>query len=104
MKRELSLKELAKLIKICKNEGVSSLKYGELQISIGTTENLPMTPKHQARRSAKAEQVTETANLQSQYDLAREISETLHVEDPVAYESMLINGELGEAKENRRTQ
>jgi hypothetical protein len=52
----ISVKELAKLIEICKNKGVSKFKRnadGSFEFSIGVTENLPMTPSPQARGSAK---------------------------------------------------
>jgi chemotaxis protein CheY-P-specific phosphatase CheC len=99
--KTISVKELAKLIKVCKNEGVSRLKYGDIEVSIGMTENLPMTPSPQARGSAKkAEKIEAKAYLQMQYDEARVLAETLHVEDPAAFEKMLIDGEFSEAKEN----
>jgi hypothetical protein len=99
--KPISTKELAKLIKICKNEGVSSLKFGEVHISMTPTENLVMTPSPQARGSAKkAEKITTKASLQMQYDEAQLLAETLHVEDPAAFEKMLIDGEFSEAKEN----
>lgn len=97
----ISLKELAKLIKICKTEGVSSLQYGEIQLSMVAPEKPSMTPAPQARGSAKkALEVSEKQDLQTQFDLARESIEVMHVEDPVGFEQALINGELDEAKEN----
>ncbi|MFN9976621.1 MAG: hypothetical protein ACK58T_42645 [Phycisphaerae bacterium] len=98
-----SLKELATLIKLCKKNGVS-LKYDGLEIlSVDVLSQGSTTPAPQARGSAKkALEVTEKAALQLQFDEAQEIAETLHVEDPVAYERMLIEGELGETKEDRR--
>lgn len=99
--KHFSIKELEKLIKICKNMGVSSLKYGDLQLSIGVTENSPMTPAPQARGSAKkASQIAELALLQEQYDSARHALETLHVENPSAYEALLMQGALGEEKDH----
>lgn len=79
--------------------GVSTLKYGDIEFCMGEASQLPMTPAPHARGSAKkAMQVTEKADLQSQFDLAQLTAETLHVEDPAAYEAMLIQGELGEEK------
>lgn len=96
-----SIKELAKLIKLCKTNNVSSLKYDGIELSIGVPSQESMTPAPQARGSAKkALQVTEKSDLQLQFNEAKAIAETLHVEDPVAYERMLIEGELSEAKEN----
>jgi len=99
MNKPISVKELAKLIKICKNMGVSSLKYGEIELSLDAPDKPSCTPTTQARGSnRKAQAVTEIAGLQAQHNLAQEIVETLHVEDPAAYEAMLIRGEFGEEK------
>jgi hypothetical protein len=104
MNKPFSSKELAKLSKICKNDGVSMEFYenGNLKkISKELTENQSLTPAPQARASAKkASQITENASLQSQYDLAREALETLQLEDPSAYEALLMQGALGEEKIN----
>lgn len=101
MEKPISLKELAKIIKICKNDGVSSLEYGNLKISMITPEKGIMTPAPQASASAKkASQITEKANVQSQYDDVQQVLETLHVEDPVRYEALLMQGALGDEKIN----
>lgn len=60
-------------------------------------------PRHitapQARGSdKKAQDIENKSDLQGQFDLAAAIVETLHVEDPAAYEAMMIRGELGEEK------
>ena len=100
MDKRYSIKELEKLIKICKNKSVS-LEYGDLKISVAATENSSTTPAPQARVSAKnASQITEIANLQDQYDSARLALETLNIADPSAYEALLIQGALGEEKDN----
>lgn len=78
--------------------GVSSLKYGEIELGFGETENPPRTPMKQARASAKAEQITETAEYQEQSDSVQAMLDTLHIEDPAAYETALVREELGEEK------
>jgi len=99
MDTPFSLKELAKLIKICKNDGVSCLEYGNVKISMSSPEKQLMTPAPLARASAKkVSKISESAELQSQYDESRVALETLHVEDPVAYEALLIQGALDEEK------
>ena len=101
MNKALSLKELAKLIKICKNDGVSSLEYGDLKLSMVVPDQSSMTPAPQARASAKkASQITERASLQSQFNDSQMALETLHVEDPVLHEALLMQGALGEEKIN----
>jgi len=99
MDKPFSLKELAKIIKICKNDGVSYFEYGDLKIRIGAPEQPPITPAPLARVSAKKVlQIAEKADLQSQYDSSKDALETMHVEDPSAYEALLIQGALGEEK------
>jgi len=99
--KQFSLKEIDKIIKSCKAKGVLFFKYGELEISFDTPEKLSRTTRTQARVSTKKSGlVEEKANFQAQFDLAKEVAETLHVEDPSLYEAMLIRGELGEEKNN----
>jgi hypothetical protein len=98
---KFTLKEIAKLIKLCKTNDVSSLKVQGLEISIGATASSPMTPNAHARGSAKkALEVEEKGSLQEQMNLAERVIETMHVEDPAAFEAMLISRELGEEKNN----
>lgn len=98
---ELNLKKLAKILNYCKNNGVLSLEYGDLKISMAPPEKQVMTPVPQARGSAKqAERIEEQANVQSQFDEAREDLSTLHVEDPVLFEKLQLQGELSEGQEN----
>lgn len=101
MNKPFSLKELAKLIKICKNDGVSYLEYGDLKLSMDVPDKSSITPAPQARASAKkASQITDKASVQTQFDDAQQALETLHVEDPSAYEALLMQGALGEEKIN----
>ena len=100
------IKMLAKCVKVCKTKAVNHIEFYEngmiKSISMGLTENLPMTPSSQARGSAKkAQAITENSKLQMQLDEAEDYMSQLQVEDPVLFEQMLINGELGERKENR---
>lgn len=101
MNKPLSVKELAKLIKICKDKGVSQLKYGEIELNFDVTANPSMKTNPQARGSAiKAKEIEDKQGLQSQHDIANEIASTLLIENPAEYEAMLTRGELEIAKEN----
>ena len=104
MDKKYSIKELEKMMKYCHNNGVSLEFYenGNLKkISVIVTENSFTTPAPQARASAKtASQITDTANLQNQYDIARMALDTLNVADPSAYEALLMQGALGEEKDH----
>lgn len=91
----ISLKELAKLIKICKNDGVSHLKYGDIELSMIEPEKPFMTPAPQVRGSAKkAKEIEEKGKLQEGFNLSQDVYETLHIENPALAEEMLIRGEL----------
>lgn len=98
---KFTLKDIAKLIRVCKTNGVSHYEYGDLKLSFDVTENPSKTPSPQARGSAKkAIQIEEKGSLQEQMNLAQHVLETLHVEDPAAFEALLIDREISEAKEN----
>lgn len=95
MSVKFSTKELAKLIKICKNNNVSSITFGEIQLSFGATENPPKTPRPQARGLEKAaKEIEELGRVQEQYNSARAFTESLQLEDPLKYEQMLMDREL----------
>jgi hypothetical protein len=97
----LSLKELAKLIKICKDKGISHLKYGEIELNFDVTANPSKKTSPQARNSAiRAKEIEDKQSLQSQHDDANDIASTLLIENPAEYEAMLTRGELEIAKEN----
>lgn len=101
MNKPLPVKELAKLIKICKDKGVSQLKYGEIELTFDVTDHPSKKTTPQARGSAiKAKEIEDRQSLQSQYDDANEIASTLLIENPAEYEAMLTRGELEIAKEN----
>lgn len=100
MSKSLSVKDLAKLIKVCKENGVSSLRYEGVELSLGDTQSSSRATVPQPRGSAKkAAVIQEKENLQSQYDNAKDVLGTLHLEDPAAFEKMLTQGEIG-AEEN----
>lgn len=98
VKDKFSLKELEKLIKICKKQGVSELKHGDFQISFDVPDKASNTPIALAGGSKKTKEVTEQAHLQEEFNSARDQIDTLHVENPLAYEEALYRGELGEEK------
>lgn len=98
---KLTIKDIAKLIRLCRANGVSSLKFGVLELSIGTTDHLSITPSPQVRGSAKkAIEVSEIAATQMQFDEAQEMASTLHLEDPLSFEQLLAANGL--EKENYR--
>lgn len=95
MNVKFSTKELAKLIKICKNNNVSSLKFGDIQLSFGVTENPSRTALPQARGSEKAgKEIEERGKLQEGFNASRVFAESLQLEDPLKYEQMLMDREL----------
>lgn len=89
-------KSLIKLVKACARLGVHSLEYQGIKIVMGEKANLPPTPSPAKGIGKKQAEVSDKAELQQQFDFAREHIETLHVEDPVAFEENLIRGEFGE--------
>lgn len=71
------------------------MQYDGLVIDCRDSEKARQIPSPQARGSAKkAKEVEEKGKLQEQFDIANGIAESLHLEDPKAFEEMLIRGEL----------
>ena len=97
MKDKFSIKELAKVLKLCKNSNVTEIKLGDLHIVLGESEKPLVTVPLQARGAKrKAKKIADKSELQESFDAAQEFTETLHLEDPAAYERAVIEGELGE--------
>ena len=93
----LDVKDIAKLIRLCKANGVSSLKYEGLELSMAQTDNLAIAPLPQARGSAtKALRIAEDVSRQMKFEDSEELISTLMLQDPAAYEQMLAAGELEE--------
>lgn len=100
----LDIKELAKLIKICKNENVHSLKYEGIEILMYAPDQPYIQTRRPARASMKkAKSIEDHTSLQEQYDDATEALDTLFLEDPSLAEQLLVRGEL-EKEENRRSE
>lgn len=97
---EFSAKDLEKILKLCKNMGVAHFKYAGLEISMDAPDKSSIAPAPKARWSEKkAKEVTELAELKSKFESEKETIETLHLEDPSLYETMLMRGELIESKD-----
>lgn len=91
----ISLKELAKLIKICKNNDVEHLKYDGIELRMSSPEKQDMAPVIPAIGSAKnAKDIEAVGILTQQYVNATEEIETLHVENPALYEELRYRGQL----------
>jgi len=98
MIKELTLAKLLKLMRECKKLR-GFVKIGDMEFDFRDQSQTETVTRPQARGSAKkARDIEEKADLQGQHDLVHDLVETLHVEDPAAYEAMLIRGELGEEK------
>jgi hypothetical protein len=100
-KSEDKLKKLENFLKKCQTNGVfiREIEFEGIKLSIDVPAKLSMTPVLPAKGSEKkATAIEAKADLQQQYDFSRDAVETLHVEDPSAYEAALFRGELGEEK------
>ena len=97
MSASLEIKDIAKLIKLCKANGVSSLKFEGLELSMTATDNPVNAPLPQARGSAKkALKIAEDVSEQMRFEDSNELVSTLMLQDPAAYEQMLAAGEIEE--------
>lgn len=98
MKEKFSVAEIKKLMRECKKSR-SFLKIGDLIIDCREQGQSQTEPVPKAIGSSKkAKDIEEKGQLQDQHDTASEIMSTLHVQDPAAYEQMLLRNELGEDK------
>lgn len=118
-KKALSVQEVCTIIEACGKARVASLKFGDLQVDFGSQATLPAPLAHegspwlpfipQARALAEAPVPTpakeiadtlkkeaERALAQDELNVRTEQFSQLAIENPVAYEEMLTNGELDE--------
>jgi len=95
-KINLSTKQICAIIKLCNKAGVSSLSYEGLNITLHRNESNEKAPISQA----VGQTVPLPINTQSERITKDELNakdielEELYLTDPLAYEEMLIRGEL----------
>lgn len=92
--KKYSVAEIKKLMRECA-KARTFLQIGDLIIDCRDSAQDAIAPSPQHRGSAKkAKKVEEQGVSQEQFNIAKEISDTLHLEDPKGFEEMLIRGEL----------
>ncbi len=92
-------KDLKAIIRECAKRGVAELKIGDFHIKFGSVEDI-QAPKAKSEIKAPSKAVLKAAENQALVAENAEHNENmlanLQLEDPVAFEKMLIEGELEE--------
>ena len=97
MEKKFSIKDIEKISDICKTKGIGTFEYLGLKIVLGaSTDPLDTAIPLTRGMKRKAKIIAEGTDYQEAYNAAQEFTETLHLEDPSAYERAVIEGELGE--------
>lgn len=91
-KTRLSVKNLEKLIKFCRNNGVVELNYENMHVKFDNSSPSFQKPSQAVTRNAK--KTAKIAEIQEQYNLVNEELEVSHLEDPAAYEEAIVQGLL----------
>lgn len=91
-------KSLAKILRTCKECGVAKLKWGDTIIEMRESESVSHQPKvneiTQSITPTEIEEAANETNLQENLEAIGDIEDTLHIEDPVSFERLLIEKEL----------
>ena len=97
VKDTFSIKDIDKITDFCKARGVTSFEYLGLKLVLEASTESPETvviPTRNTKRKART--IARRTDDQESYNMAQEFTETLHLEDPAAYERAIVEGELGE--------
>lgn len=87
-----SFKFLEKLIKFCRNNGVSEFNFENIHVKFESLSQGFQKPSPAVVRNAK--KTAKIADLQEQYDHVVEELEVSHLMDPAAYEEAIVQGLL----------
>lgn len=107
-KRDLSAKELVKLIKACRANGVSQLSFGDIRLEFGTKTmpsiEQPSTIQTKDVDQAKVEEIAIKDREKSELEIRQEQLEFMQLENPALFEQLLIERDLvngsGKSAEN----
>lgn len=94
---DLSAVDAISLIKVAQKYGVSKLKFGTLEIELDQVDLDENTRASRPALKVSKKEIVEqekSAQLQMDFDLAKEQLATMHVEDPVGFEQAIIENEL----------
>lgn len=90
-----NVKDLEKVLKICRNLGVSQIKISEVHVYF-VGEQQTLQPKPGKAMIREAQETEQLSLLKAEADAAQEDIETSHVEDPVRYEEAIAQGLLND--------
>lgn len=96
-KGTISFKAVLKFMKDCKKIGANKVKLDTLEFEF-SGENLAQTRPASKVSKKKIAETTEQTEIQEQFDLAKAELANLHVADPVAFESAMIDQEIEDDK------
>ena len=94
--KELTTDQLFDIIDMCCDRGVTEFKFGDLYLRFDLT--FSPTKKAPVASIKKVESINENSLLNSEVDLREDQAQQLLIEDPVAYEKLLAQGDLENAK------
>lgn len=97
----IEVRDLAKLIKICKASGVSELKIGDTEIKFGGSEDPQLYQTRDTVRVPTAKQLRETEeliNIKENVDFVDDQLALMQIENPAQLEELLIQRELESVK------
>lgn len=99
----LSADDIAKILKACKQSGVTHLKMGELDVKFLSSQEWDAQEQKDKRRkpdpipdAKELEDAQRRMILQTNADQADDDVASLLIEDPVAFEQLVVERELGE--------
>ena len=93
---DIKLKELKSLIKVCKVNGVSRVKLGDIEVELtgDAASSIKVGQKTALSTPQTNDAEEKTAVVQENLERIDEKLNQLHVEDPVEFERLLVQREL----------
>lgn len=100
-KKDLSVKEIVSIIKVCRDSGVSVLKFRDLHLEIGVNTPIDVTAPIPTTKAIveKQEEQAKIGLLQDEQKAKAERLAIMMLEDPYGYEQLMASGEIGDGEE-----
>lgn len=90
----METKELLRIIKACRANGVDEFALGELKISFSSDTLIPKNPRRYIKESKQMELIADKEEHHEALKELEEETQNLILTDPLAFEEKLASGEL----------
>lgn len=92
-----NINDLCKLIRVCAESGIYEVKFKEIHLIFGEGHKLPIKKTHKIEtrsQEQKSKEISEEASMAERLKMNEMEVEELRLTDPLAYETLIAQGDL----------